>query len=223
MHHQLAQAHAPGMGHHGHAEAVGEQLHREHLVDAGQPAGIDLGVSDRVGLEQLLEHDPVLDVLSRGDPDRRHATRDRGVAQDVVGARGLLDPHRADLGERVHPLDGLRDAPHLVGIDHQVAVGADHLPRDACPSEVIREVTPDLELDMVEAVRDRLLAQPPDLLVVVAQPARRGGVRGVAVTLERLDACRASGCLLSEGRQRLRRCQGIGEIAEVDQVHQLLR
>jgi hypothetical protein len=45
------------------------------LVHPADPAGVDLRDVDRVGLEQLLEDDAVLDVLARCDGDRRDRAR----------------------------------------------------------------------------------------------------------------------------------------------------
>ena len=80
----LAQADTSGVGTHGHAELGGEQEDGEVLVDATDPAGVDLHDIDRLGLEHLLEDDPVLDVLTRGDPYRLHRSTDGEVAEHVV-------------------------------------------------------------------------------------------------------------------------------------------
>lgn len=45
---QFAQSDATSPGADRHAEAGGQQLYREHLVDASQPPGADLGIADRV-------------------------------------------------------------------------------------------------------------------------------------------------------------------------------
>ena len=115
------------------------------------PAGrVDLAHADRVGLEQLLEHDPVVDVLAGGHPDRRHGTGDRGVAEDVVRARRLLDPVRVELGEGGHPRDRLADVPALVRVDRHHRVGADLLADDARASAVIGEIRSTLSLNRVQ-------------------------------------------------------------------------
>src|ERR1700690_4678589 len=66
----LTQAYAARMWADRHAEPGGQEQDRNDLVDAAQPARIDLADRDRLSLEQLLEHDSVVDVLPRGDPDR---------------------------------------------------------------------------------------------------------------------------------------------------------
>ena len=80
----LAQADASRVRAHGHAELGGEQEDGEVLVDATDPAGVDLHDIDRLGLEHLLEDDPVLDVLTRRDPYRVHRSTDGEVAEHVV-------------------------------------------------------------------------------------------------------------------------------------------
>ena len=73
------------------------------------------------------------------------------------------------------------DVPALVGVDRQHPIRADLLADDPDPSDVIVEVRADLHLEPGPAVGERLAAQPPDLVVVVAQPADRRGVGRVAV------------------------------------------
>ena len=72
-----------------------------------------------------------------------------------------------------HPFDGLGHVPHLVRVDHEIGVPADHLARDAQAPDVVLEVGADLELDVAIALVDGLLEQPPQLLVAVAEPSRR--------------------------------------------------
>ncbi len=52
--HGFAEAHAPGVRAHGHAELGRQKQYRDDFVDAAQPAGVDLAVGDRTGLEKLL-------------------------------------------------------------------------------------------------------------------------------------------------------------------------
>src|SRR5256886_3686880 len=51
--HVLAQPHAAGVRADGDAELRGEQQHRQHLVDAAQPAAVDLTEPNRLRLHQL--------------------------------------------------------------------------------------------------------------------------------------------------------------------------
>ena len=135
----------------------------------------------RVGLEELLEHDPVVDVLAGRDPDRGDGPGDRGVAEDVVGAGRLLDPVRIERRQPAHPVDRLADVPALVGIDGQHQLGPDLLADDPDPAQVVLDVRADLHLEPGPALGQRLATQPADLVVVVAEPADRGRVGGVTV------------------------------------------
>src|SRR5438128_11048791 len=81
------------------------------------PAGVDLHDVDRLGLEQLLEHDTVGDMLTRRDPDRVHRSADGCRAEDVIGARRLLDPGGFKRGKLAYPADGGWHGPDLVGIE----------------------------------------------------------------------------------------------------------
>src|SRR5207249_9434499 len=89
--HVLAKTDAARVWAHRNAELGGEEEHRQHLVHTAQAAAIDLTESDRPRLHQLLEDDAVLTLLSGRDADRRDRARNRGVPEDVVGARRLLD------------------------------------------------------------------------------------------------------------------------------------
>ncbi len=154
--HHLAQTDATGVRAHRHAELRGEQEDGEVLVDAADPAGVDLHDVDRLGLQQLLEDHPVLDVLAGGDPDRAHRVADGAVAEHVVGRGRLLDPVRIELGEPRHPVDRLTDAPPLVGVDGDARVVAGGDAGDLQPANVGLDVGADLQLQHREAVGDRL-------------------------------------------------------------------
>ena len=141
---------------------------------------------------------------------------------DVVGAGGLFDEPGPGEREMRQPLDGLVHVPHLVGVDHQLAIGAEHLARDAEPPDVVLQVAADLELDVREARIDRLLREPAQLGIVVAQPAGRGRVARVAVGFEIGQPLGLAHGTLAQQRERLIARDAVGDVAEVDQPHQLL-
>src|SRR5205814_3765849 len=89
--------------------------------------------------------------------------------------------------------------------------------------QVVGEVRTDLELDLAEAGRDRLLAQPAQLLVVVPEPARRRGVRREPGRPQVRDPFRPAGLRPAQDRQRVVRGERVGQVPEVDQRHDLLR
>src|SRR5919197_2722825 len=82
----FAQADAAGMRANRNAELRGEEEYGEHLVHTADPARVDLADVDRLRLEELLEHHPILDVLARGDGDRRNCVPNRRVPSHVVRA-----------------------------------------------------------------------------------------------------------------------------------------
>jgi hypothetical protein len=90
--HVLAQPDAAGVRAHRHATGRGQQQHRQHLVEPAEATRVDLRVVDRLGLQQLLEDQPVGRVLTGGDAHRAHAAADGCVTEHVVGVRRLLDP-----------------------------------------------------------------------------------------------------------------------------------
>ena len=212
----LAESDAAGVRADGHVERGGEQQHGDHLVDATEAAAVDLRGVDGAGLQQLLEHHPVVGVLAGHDADRGDGLADAGVGEDVVGAGRLLDPPRVDLGEGLHVVDGDVDVPHLVGVDHEPPVGADLGTDERGAAHVVVAVLPDLHLEGVPTLRDPGAALGPDLVVGVAQPAGRGDVGGVAVGEQMRPPLGPPGLGLLQQRQRLGRRDGIGDVAEVD-------
>lgn len=85
--------HSPGVGDNGDAKLGSEEEHAQDLVHAGEAERVELKSIESFGLEQLLEHDPVVDVLARSDTDavRLERLADLGVTEDVVGRGGLLN------------------------------------------------------------------------------------------------------------------------------------
>jgi hypothetical protein len=79
-----------------------------------------------------------------------HGLADAPVALDVVGAGRLLDEPR--LGEAQVPSHAIASShhPHLVRVDHQLAVRAEHFARDAQAADVVVQVAADLELDVAK-------------------------------------------------------------------------
>ena len=138
---------------------------------------------------------------------------DPRVPEDVVGARRLLDPPGVELAEarpsprspRRRPRPGSR--PSSARRRRRGRRGS--APRGARPSRG----PPHLHLHVMEAVRDRLPDERRHLLVVVAEPAGRGRVGGIAVASSsaRAPPCPLAGCAGGRaprpGRGR-RRCSG---------------
>ena len=147
---------------------------------------------------------------------------DRGMGQDVFGARRLLDPGDRVVVHRSDPVDRLGDVPALVRVDRDLDGVPDGPPREREAPAVVVEVRPDLELDLGEAVRDGLLREGDELLVAVAEPARRRRVRRVAGGFELGDASSAPGLRGAEDVEGLVAGERVGEVAEVDDVDDLL-
>src|SRR2546427_4067985 len=198
-------------------------LFRSHLIDAAQPAAIDLAEADRARLHELLEDHAILALLSGRNADGRDSPGDRGVAEHVVRAGRLLDPPGIEPRQLAHPGDRLAHVPHLVGVEHELPVRPDLPPHQGGPSHVVLKIAPHLDLEVPPSPLDPLAAQPADLLVGIPEPARRGGVGGVAATLQLLLPPGAGGSVLSQYRQRVLGSEGIGQVPEVDAADQLLR
>ncbi len=223
MLHQLAEADPAGVWAHRHSELRREQQNRHVLVDPGHPCHIQLQVGQGVGLQQLLEHDPVRRVLAAGDPDRGDRLRDGRMTEHVVRARRLLHPPRVEWRQFANPVDRGAHVPALVGVDRDANVRADLLAGDPHSPDVVREVRPDLQLQLPETLFDRLPAEPPQLLVGVTEPARCRGVRRIAAVPELRQARRSARLGPAQDLQRFTRGQGIAQVPEVDELDDLLR
>ena len=199
-----------------------QQQDRDVLVDTAHPRRVHLQDVQRTRGEHLLEHDAVRDVLAGRDEHRADPTADRRVPEDVVGARGLLDPVRVERRELLHPLDGLRHLPDLVGVDGDADVRAHRRAGDRHPPDVLLEVAADLELDDREAVLDGLDREPLQLLVVVAEPPWSRAVRRIALGQQGRGPLRPSRLRLAQDGERVLRCEDVSEVAEVDQLDDLL-
>ena len=106
----LAQPDAAGVRADRHAELRGQQQHRQHLVDAAEPAAVELADVDRVELQQLLEHDAVLDVLAGRDPIGATASRIAGARATSSGLVGSSIQYGSNSRERADAIDGLLDS-----------------------------------------------------------------------------------------------------------------
>ena len=117
------------------------------------------------------------------------------------------------------------DLPDLVGVDHQVAVRA-RSPRARCVRRRMSSSRsrPTFILMWSKPGVDRLLAEPPQLLVVIAEPARRGRVAGIALASRAWRCarpCRPRAFLrIASASSRRDR---VGQVAEIDDADDLLR
>ena len=189
----------------------------------GDAARVDLADVDRLGLEELLEDDAVRDVLAGGDADRRDLAPDARVAEDVVGARRLFHPPRLELGERLRPRDRVVDAPDLVRVHHQDAVGTEDVADERRAACVRLEVLADLHLDVPEAVVQSCAHERRHLRVVVAEPAGRRRVRRVALGDDLQFALGLAARRRAKEVDGLVRREDVVDVAEVDRGDELLR
>ncbi|GAA4938390.1 hypothetical protein GCM10023238_00090 [Streptomyces heliomycini] len=217
---EFAQADPAGVRAHRDAVLGGEQQDGEVLGDAADPGGVDLDDVEGAGLEELLEDDPVLRVLAGGHLHRGDGAADGRVAEDVVGAGGLLDPVRVELREGLGPADRLVHVPALVGVDRDAHIRSDGRAGGPAAPQVVVEVGADLELDLAETVGDRPHGEPGEFPVVVAEPAGRGGVGGVAALQQQGGAFLGALPAAAQEGEGLLGGEGVGEVAEVDLADQ---
>ena len=123
----------------------------------------------------------------------------------------------------LHRRDRLVDAPHLVGVHHQYPLRPELASDQSGATVVGGKVAADLHLHVSEARRDGLPNERLDLAVVVAEPAGRRRVRGVAGRDDLGLPGRAAASRVAQELERLLRCERVRDVAEVDAAHDLLR
>ena len=82
------------------------------------------------------------------------------MAKHVVRRGRFLNPQRFETGEGSGPFDRLDHIPALIGVDYERAAGADFLPRDGAPANIVRPVGAHLEFKMRESVGRGFAAEP---------------------------------------------------------------
>ena len=157
------------------------------LVHAADPARVELAEVDRLGLEQLLEDDAVLDVLAGRDPDGRDVA---GSGHGPGRRRGSSAPRSTTVRARraCASIRSPRRRPHLVRVHHQDAVRPELSPDQSGAAVVRGEVATHLHLHVGEARHCGFADERLDLGVVVAEPAGGRRIGGVARGDDRLLA-----------------------------------
>ena len=166
---------------HRHAELRGHQHHREVFVHAAEPAAVDLAEADRLGLQELLEHHAVGAVFAGRDADRPDRPRDRGVPEDVVRARGLLDPERVESREVLACARWLRPRP-TAGSRRPSASRSGPIASRTIPTRRASSfgIGADLDLEMRPAFGDGVTTRRAHPVVRVTHPSDRRRVRRIA-------------------------------------------
>ena len=211
-----------------HTKLLCDEKDGKNLVDTSHAAGIDLADIDGTLLQQLLENDTVLAHLAGSNTNsvRLERLADSLVTENVVRAGRLLDEPRLELGELLHVLDGLRDGPDLVGIDHEevALVVADDLSGDAQSLLVFGDAGSDLELEVFVTGVEGLLQQALHLVLAITQPTSTGCVgRHRSVGLGMLDTLSLAGLLLLQHLNGLLFGDGICDVSEINARNELLR
>ena len=89
----LAETDAAGVRTDRYPELRRKEEYGESFVHSTDPAGVQLAYVDGFGLEQLLEDDAVLNVLTRRDADRRDLTTMRAWPRTSSGLVGSSIHH----------------------------------------------------------------------------------------------------------------------------------
>src|SRR4051812_19279280 len=107
-----------------HAVFASDKQHGQDLVDAAEPAGVDLTDVDGTAHQELLEHDAVLAHLPccDGNAQRLEGFFDSFVSEDIVGRCGFFDEPGLEGRKMLHVGDGFGDGPDLNSVS-QTATG----------------------------------------------------------------------------------------------------
>jgi hypothetical protein len=140
----------------------------------------------------------------------------------VATAIGAIS-RRVERRQLAHGRDRLAHVPDLVRVHHQGAGIAERVADQARPAGIRRRVCADLHLHVAETVGERKTDEPIHLLVVVADPAGRGRVRRIAPLAQRALALLAPRRRGAKEVDSLVGGDRVGDVAEVDGRHDLLR
>ena len=126
----------------------------------------------------------------------------------------------------LHVLDGLRDRPDLVGIRHEdiALVVTNNLTSNAQSMTITRDITTNLDLEVSVSSIKSLLQQALHLVLTITQPSCTGCVSWHSAVVKSLFKTLALGrLLLLEHSDSLLGGNGVGDVAEVNAVDELLR
>ena len=114
------------------------------------------------------------------------------------------------------------DTPRLVRVEREPVLGPDRVADEARAAEVAFEIPADLQLQVREAVGQRLARALRQRVLGIAEPPGRRRVGREAVGEEQLLALRLRRLVATKDRERLVRREGVLDVAEVDARDDLL-
>src|SRR5699024_4015727 len=124
-------------------------------------------------------------------------------AADGVWAAAFSSPARLVRRYPLRPGDRIAAFPALIGV-HGDRIAIPHLlAGDAHAARIVLHIGADLELDHLEPLGPRLAQQAHQLLIVVAEPARRSGVSPDAACTQGGDPLGPARLGTSQDLQRL--------------------
>src|SRR5688500_8827450 len=96
--------------------------------------------------------------------------RDLLMPENVIWACWLLDPPRVKTCKCSDPLNRFLDFPQLIGINHQASAAADFIANECAPTNIVVQIAPYLNLEVIPALRECLAAETADFVIVIAKP-----------------------------------------------------
>src|SRR4051812_40338864 len=103
------------------------------------------------------------------------------MTEHIIGVCRLLHPPWLKLCELAGAIDGLKDAPLLIGVNHK-PVGPTYLAaHDVAATKIFRGIATDFKFEVSPAFGECLVTEAANLFIGVSKPADRGGVGGVAL------------------------------------------
>ena len=139
----------------GHAVFGGQQNDCHYVIHAGDADGINLAVSNRAALQQLLEDHGRRRLFAAGKIKGGigEGLGQFHITEYIVAGDGFLDPLQAKRSILLDVLLGLGQSPVLVGINHQLRVRPDGVAHEPNSRHVQGGVLTDLQLKCIEPFR----------------------------------------------------------------------
>ena len=163
-------------------------------------------------------------VLPARDPDGRDRAPDRRVRQDVVRARSAPRSSTGPAGAAAAATRSPRRRPMSGWRRSRCARRARALSRSRARRRWSSwRSAPTFSLICEKPSAHGLEAEAHELLVVVAQPARRRRIGGISLGEQASLALGASGLGRAQQAERVLAREGVVDVAEVDEVDDLLR
>ena len=164
--------HIPNVRNHRDAKFPAQQADGNEFAHPGNSHRVHLDESGARGLQVILENDTVRNVFANRQLRRRQRLGQCLVPDHIIRVRRLFDPKWVDRFQKSADMEGLRQGPLLIRIQHHPGAVTRYFTNDFCAPNVARRVArAHLQFHRCEPRRNRPLAIVADLILVVIEPA----------------------------------------------------